>query len=313
LPGRPGWLVVSCRGAEWKLPLLGVDLYPELPGLAEPVGRIDPFDLAAGLERVLVAAGEPEEPPMLGGVCLHSQGETLTLATTDRYRVAVTQIPWTPEAGEDGLRALPDTLIPAEVLSTALTVARRTVPSKKDARDPDIGGTIWLHLGAHGVALVGPTHVVTGRVIDGQRGAASTWRKIAWAIKEPSTLVTVRTAELRQAVRDVSLVLDPKEAIVCEFFDHGGITLSPTVEGKGRVVVSLDAESTTGPSYEAQVESRFLLDVLGTMKSEFTTLSFLARPFAPFQVNPDHADGTLDQTYWQVIAQKRGAAAVGAP
>ena len=61
---------------------------------------------AAAVAQVAVAAGRDDTLPVLTGIRLEIEGETLTLAATDRYRLAVREIPWTPEQpGRRGRRA----------------------------------------------------------------------------------------------------------------------------------------------------------------------------------------------------------------
>ncbi|MET8297472.1 MULTISPECIES: DNA polymerase III subunit beta family protein [unclassified Streptomyces] len=57
--------------------------------------------LAAALDAVRFAAGTDPELPALGGVLFDLDGATLSLAATDRYRLAVAQ---TPAEGHDGPR-----------------------------------------------------------------------------------------------------------------------------------------------------------------------------------------------------------------
>jgi DNA-binding transcriptional MerR regulator len=62
---------------------------------------ITPPELAAALDTVRFAAGTDPELPMLGGVLFDIEGESVHVVTTDRYRMAVAQVPVT---GHDGSR-----------------------------------------------------------------------------------------------------------------------------------------------------------------------------------------------------------------
>ena len=59
--------------------------------------------------QVVPSASRDDTLPMLTGVCLDIDGGTLTLAATDRYRLAVREMPWA--AARPGLRAA--ALVPA--------------------------------------------------------------------------------------------------------------------------------------------------------------------------------------------------------
>ena len=75
---------------------------------------------AAAVAQVAVAAGRDDTLPVLTGVRLEIEGEKITMAATDRYRLAVRELAWTPE--QPGLSAI--ALVPARTLAdTAKTLA----------------------------------------------------------------------------------------------------------------------------------------------------------------------------------------------
>jgi len=81
-------------------------------------GRGHPVDggiLGTAISQVVSAASRDDTLPMLTGVCLDIDGEILTLAATDRYRLAVREMPWEPV--QPGLRAA--ALVPARTLPRA--------------------------------------------------------------------------------------------------------------------------------------------------------------------------------------------------
>ena len=59
---------------------------------------------AAAVGQVSIAAGRDDTLPVLTGVRLEIEGEKITLAATDRYRLAVRDLAWTPE--QAGLSAI---------------------------------------------------------------------------------------------------------------------------------------------------------------------------------------------------------------
>ena len=69
--------------------------------------------LAVAAAQVVPAASRDDTLPMLTGVCLDIDGETLTLAATDRYRLAVRDVRWDPAV--PGLRAA--AMVPARTLA----------------------------------------------------------------------------------------------------------------------------------------------------------------------------------------------------
>ena len=73
----------------------------------------DVFAEAVG--QVAVAAGRDDTLPMLTGVRLEIEDDLVTLAATDRYRLAVREFAWRPET--PGLSAA--VLVPARTLADA--------------------------------------------------------------------------------------------------------------------------------------------------------------------------------------------------
>ena len=71
--------------------------------------------LAAAISQVTPAASRDDTLPMLTGVNIEVDGETMTLAATDRYRLAVRELPWEPaQPGRKGAY-----LVPARTLADA--------------------------------------------------------------------------------------------------------------------------------------------------------------------------------------------------
>ncbi|MGW2178442.1 DNA polymerase III subunit beta [Streptomyces sp. NPDC001732] len=90
-------------GARFGLSVLPFDDYPALPTLPEVLGSVDAEEFAAAVSHVTVAAGRDDTLPTLTGVRLALDGDTMTLAATDRYRFAVRTLSWKPDgAGADG-------------------------------------------------------------------------------------------------------------------------------------------------------------------------------------------------------------------
>jgi len=79
-------------------------------------GTADGGVLAAAIGQVTPAASRDDTLPMLTAVSVELDGKTMTLAATDRYRLAVRELDWNPAPGDHGRLAL---LVPAKTLSDA--------------------------------------------------------------------------------------------------------------------------------------------------------------------------------------------------
>ena len=104
-------VTLVCGHAEFGLVCLPAEEYPALPDSPVPVGTADGGILASAISQVAPAASRDDAMPMLTAVCLDISGEVLTLAATDRYRLAARDVAFQP--AEPGLRAL--ALVPARI------------------------------------------------------------------------------------------------------------------------------------------------------------------------------------------------------
>ena len=91
-------LTISCGSARFTLPTMPVEDYPTLPSMPTTAGTVDGETFAAAVAQVAVAAGRDDTLPMLTGVRLEIDGDRLTLAATDRYRLAVRELGWQPSS-----------------------------------------------------------------------------------------------------------------------------------------------------------------------------------------------------------------------
>jgi len=117
-------LRVACGSAEFELVSLPVEEYPGLPEPPALAGTVDGGVLAAAAAQVVPSASRDDTLPMLTGVCLDVSGTEITLAATDRYRLAVRTVPWTPAV--PGLRAA--ALVPARTLADVARTMGPGVP-----------------------------------------------------------------------------------------------------------------------------------------------------------------------------------------
>ena len=127
---------LACGSAEFELVSLPVGEYPGLPEPPAPVGTVDGGVLAAAAAQVVPSASRDDTLPMLTGVCLDVSGTAMTLAATDRYRLAVRTVPWTPAV--PGLRAA--ALVPARTLADVARTVGPGVPVTIAFSVPDQGG-----------------------------------------------------------------------------------------------------------------------------------------------------------------------------
>src|ERR1700754_616171 len=107
--------VVTCGSAEFGLLTMPVEDYPTLPGRPALAGTVDGGLLATAVAPVAAAASRDDTLPMLTGVRVDIDDDTVRLACTDRYRIAASDLTWTP--ARPGLTAT--AVVPARALADA--------------------------------------------------------------------------------------------------------------------------------------------------------------------------------------------------
>ena len=113
LPAQPvsfalqtsGRVEVTCGASSFLLPTLPGDEYPPLPVLPDAVGSVDAAMFASAVAQVAVASASPDDRNhAYAGIRMEIEPDGhLTLAATDRYRLAVRELAWNPLAIEGPL------------------------------------------------------------------------------------------------------------------------------------------------------------------------------------------------------------------
>ncbi|NUT37158.1 MAG: hypothetical protein HOV79_29220, partial [Hamadaea sp.] len=98
----------------FALPVMEVAAQPLLPEQPPVAGEVDASVLRAAVS-VVAAVASRDGLPLFSGVRMRSEGDSVILLATDRFRLAVARLPWTPAPGAPPI----DTLIPAVTLGDA--------------------------------------------------------------------------------------------------------------------------------------------------------------------------------------------------
>ena len=114
-------VTVTCGPASFTLVTLPVKEYPRLPELPRLAGTVDGGVLATAIGQVAPAASRDDTLPVITGVNVEIDDDTIRLVATDRYRLAIRELGWNPS--RPGSRGT--LLVPAKTLSDA---ARMMVP-----------------------------------------------------------------------------------------------------------------------------------------------------------------------------------------
>ncbi|MET9419895.1 DNA polymerase III subunit beta [Streptomyces sp. NPDC006540] len=190
-----GRFAMSSAGARFGMSLLPCEERPAIPALPEFCGAVDAEVFAAAVAHVAVAAGRDDSLPVLTGIRLSVDGETMTLAATDRYRYAVRTLGWKPLSPQ----ASADVVVPARRLSDI-------------ARSLDRSGTVRIALDGGTIGFDNAGRRLSTRLLDGRLPRHDK----LFALPDGAVALTAR-APLLEAVKRVSVVAEGDSPLQLSF------------------------------------------------------------------------------------------------
>jgi DNA polymerase-3 subunit beta len=265
LPGQPvelsfggdaDMVSLSCGGAEFSVVSLPMQDYPALPEPPEPAGTVDGGTLAAAALQVVPSASRDDTLPMLTAVCLEIDGQLMTLAATDRYRLAVRDLAWEPV--QPGVRAA--ALVPARTLADVARTMTAGVPVTVAFGAGDAGQADGNHDAAPRpaegmISFEGGGRRLTARLIGGEF--------IRYRSRFPadfSSVADLPATSFIEAVRRVALVADRASPVRLSF-GGGQVTVEAATDGRARAVESVPADFS-GDERVIAFNPHYLLDGL---------------------------------------------------
>jgi DNA polymerase-3 subunit beta len=251
-----GRISVTCGPAKFTLLSMPVEEYPTLPQIAAQSGLLPAEAFATAVAQVSVAASRDDVTPVITGVQLEVSQNSLTMVATDRYRVAVRAIDW--DSGDASSTETLTALVPARTLQEI---------GKTFGHSGTISVAITNTDDRELIAFRADRKTVTSLLIKGN------FPPVKRLFPETvDNYAVINTAELIEAVRRVSLVLE-REAALRFTFTIDGVTLEAIGSEQAQASESVDAHLSGGDTV-VSLKPAFLLDGLGAVHSEFVRISF---------------------------------------
>ena len=266
-------VLVTCGKSRFELPAMTLEDYPALPSVPAATGTIDPQLFTEAIGQVAVAAGKDETLPMLTGIRMETEGDTVTLAATDRFRLAVRTFQWNqiPEGNAE-------LLIPAKTLADT---ARSLDSGSSEPVTLAFGdGSDGRAVGADGLlGILADPRRTTTRLLDVE------FPKFRPLLpKQHSSLASVRIDPLREAIRRVSLVADRSAQIRMDF-SEGQVVLSAHGDEAGRAEEVLECAFVGEPLLIA-FNPGYLSDGLSAIHTDRVVMGF-TQPSRPAVLIPE--------------------------
>jgi DNA polymerase-3 subunit beta len=250
-------LTIRCGSATFTLMLLPEEQYPSPPDLPPLAGTVSGGWFATAASQAATAASKEDSLATLTAARLEIADGKLTLAATDRYRLAITDIPWTP--AQPGVTAA--VLVPAHVL---LDAAKATAGAAQVA----------IHLATHATENSGLAGFQAS-------GLQTTFRLISGDFPPYQSLIPteftgvaqIQAAAFTGAIKRVALVAQRDTAIrLCFGKDH--VELEAGAGEEAQATETLEASFDGQPGFQISFKPNFLLDGLAGISADAVTMSF---------------------------------------
>jgi len=277
---------VTCGSSRFSLREMPVSDYPTLPAAPEASGTIAGDVFTQAVAQVAIAADRGDTLPILTGVRMEIDGDKVVLLATDRYRLAMRELTWTPATPEANHVAL----IPARQLS-------------ETAKALGASGSVQLAFGGGGDGLIGfeaGQRQATTRLLDGE------YPKVTSIFPTSvDTEAIIETAALEEAVKRVALVAERNTPVLLKFTD-GQVAIEA---GTGDDAQASEAVEATlhGPEIQIAFNPQYLLDGLHAVGQPWSRLSFTQPSRPAVLTGQPEADSETNSSYRYVLMPVRFA------
>ena len=248
-------VLVTAGSAKFTLPTLPLVEYPALPELPSASGSLNSDLFATAVNQVAIAAGKDDSLPTLSGVFVEINKNQITLAATDRYRLAVRELTWSAQD--------------ANIETTSLLRARTLADAAKSL----IGTsqvTIALAPANTNEKLVGfisEGKTMTSRVLD---GSFPPFRHLLPTESTADAIIEV--APLLDSVRRVALVTDKTVPLRLNF-SNNSLQLEAGTGDEAQASEKLDI-NYKGEDINIAFNPTFLTDGLTAINTAFVHITF---------------------------------------
>jgi DNA polymerase-3 subunit beta len=258
LSDQPKGISLKCGRFTARMSGTDSDEFPPIPTVTDgTVARIPAADLRSSIARVALAAATDDSRPVLTGIKVEIEGDSLTLAAADGFRLGVDKSKLTT-AFEDKIGFI----VPARTLQEV----QRIIGDQSDDVELTVAGNrsqVLFRLTNTEVV----SQLIQGNFPDYGKLIPST----------TGTEVTVDLQDFQQAAKAASIFARDGSGIVRlhvtpgEDGSPGKMTVSSKAEELGDNTGEIDAK-VTGDAAKVAFDARFLLDVLSVLDKGEVTL-----------------------------------------
>ncbi len=281
-------VLVTAGSAKFTLPTLPLNEYPNLPNMPEQSGAIASDIFSTAVNQVAVAAGRDDSLPTLTGIHVDISRDTITLAATDRYRLAVREINWTPND--------PDIATSALLRARTLADAAKTIGNTKSVSVAIAPTTSNERL----VGFASDAKTMTSRQLD---GSFPPYRHLLPS--ESTATAIIEVAKLLDSVRRVALVTDKTVPLRLKF-NNNTLQLEAGAGDEAQATEELEI-NYKGEAIDIAFNPTFLSDGLTALGTTYVNIAFTGSNKPAMLTGQNKVDGKADSSFRYLLMPMRYA------
>ena len=282
-------VLVTAGAAKFTLPTLSVNEYPSLPELPETAGVIPSDVFSHAVNQVAIAAGKDDSLPTLTGVHIEINQNKITLAATDRYRLAVRELNWQAKSSDIEV----NTLVRARTLADA--AKSLTAHSQVTLALSPINSNERL------IGFLSELKTMTSRTLDG------TFPPFKHLLPSDSVAeATIEVAPFLDSVRRVALVTD-KTVPLRLIFAHNSLQLEAGAGEDAQATEELEIVYT-GEPINIAFNPQYLTDGLQAIGTPYVQINFTGASKPAVLTGKHELSGTRDISYQYLLMPMRYSA-----
>jgi DNA polymerase III subunit beta len=275
LPAKPvhitadaGRAVLTCGSSTFTLLTMPEDEYPALPEMPPAAGTVGSDAFATAVAQSATAAGRDDTLPALTGVRIEIEGDTLTMVSTDRYRLAVRELRWTPARPDLSAAVLVPARALVETARSLTSSAQVSIALALPGQDDGTGGLGGVGGTGDGmIGFEGSGRRTTTRLLSGEFP-----RHQSLLPKTVNAAAELPVSVLAESVRRVALVAE-RNTPVRLAFSSGQLVLEAGSGDEAQAEEVVEADFT-GDDLSIAFNPQYLLDGLSAVDSDTVRISF---------------------------------------
>jgi len=248
-------VLVSAGSAKFTLPTLPLNEYPTLPELPAASGSLNSDLFATAVNQVAIAAGKDDSLPTLTGVFVEINKNQITLAATDRYRLAVRELTWSAQDENIETTSLLRARTLADAAKSLIGTSQVTIALAPTTTNEKL------------VGFISDGKTMTSRVLD---GSFPPFRHLLPSESTADAIIEV--APFLDSVRRVALVTDKTVPLRLNF-SNNTLQLEAGTGDEAQASEKLDI-NYKGEDINIAFNPTYLTDGLTAINTAFVHISF---------------------------------------